>query len=148
MLCTGWTSLLRTPLRQAPPLRAQTADYNGYAFAQAPAPPPPHPSFSRDRTHGSAAEGGIASGADALAFSRTVNSRFANAKFRTDAVPEPLLRRLLELTQRAPSSFNVQPYTCVVVRDGAARARLATAMMGANGAKVTKKREIPSTPIE
>ncbi|CAN0509348.1 unnamed protein product, partial [Laminaria digitata] len=36
----------------------------------------------------------------------------------------------------APSSFNLQPWSVVLVRDPLTRERLATAMLGPNGKKV------------
>jgi nitroreductase len=43
---------------------------------------------------------------------------------------------ILAVTLRTPSSFNTQPWACVVVRDAAQREALAQAMLGANAAKV------------
>ena len=40
------------------------------------------------------------------------------------------------MLQRAPSSFNAQPYRMVVVRDGTVKEQLAAAMLGGNQGKV------------
>jgi nitroreductase len=44
-------------------------------------------------------------------------------------VDEALLRRLLDATVRAPSGFNLQPWTCVVATDAKVRAALAVAAL-------------------
>lgn len=81
---------------------------------------------------------------DADAFARVVNARYCNKKYKPDAIPESVLARMLTLTQRAPSSFNTQPWTCVVVRGEEAKKRLAGAMLGANSKAVL---EAPVTAV-
>ncbi len=50
--------------------------------------------------------------------------------FATTPVPDELLERLLRLGVAAPSSWNLQPWRIVVVRDAERRARLAEACYG------------------
>ena len=47
-----------------------------------------------------------------------------------------LVHKLIELTQQAPSSFNLQPYKLIIVRSDEAKGRLSRAMLGANQEKV------------
>ena len=54
----------------------------------------------------------------------------------TAPVPAPVLQRLLSLVSRSPSSFNAQPWLCVVVRSEPQRGALAGAMLGRNQAVV------------
>lgn len=75
-------------------------------------------------------------GEDAAAFARVVRARYSNKRYRPEPIPDHVLAELLTLSQRAPSSFNVQPYTCVVVRGEEAKQRLAGAMLGSNGQSV------------
>jgi len=51
-------------------------------------------------------------------------------KFRGDPVPDGDLRVILEAARRAPSGWNLQPYTIVVVRDGERRREIADAVGG------------------
>ena len=66
-------------------------------------------------------------------FGEVIKARFSNGHYKEhQPVPQRVLTEILRLTQRAPSSFNIQPYSLVVVRDPALRARLAkAAMLGA-----------------
>ncbi|CBN76229.1 conserved unknown protein [Ectocarpus siliculosus] len=70
------------------------------------------------------------------AFRDVVTSRTAAISFSDEEVDPPALREIMALTQSAPSSFNIQPWSVVVVRDTAARERLSTAMLGGNAKKV------------
>ncbi len=74
----------------------------------------------------------------AAPFSQVVHNRFSNTHYKSDApVPLSVLNTLLTLTQRSPSSFNIQPYRLIVVRSQAQRDKLASqAMLGANGVRV------------
>ena len=59
------------------------------------------------RAHSTAAE----------AFRHVVMQRRAAAAFdATRDVSEAILEDIMQLTRRAPSSFNIQPWTCVLVR--------------------------------
>lgn len=55
-----------------------------------------------------------------------------SCKFFDPAKPvdRALLERLLASTTRAPTGFNLQPWTCVVATDAAVRAKLAVAALG------------------
>ena len=55
-----------------------------------------------------------------------------------------MAERLLLLAQRAPSGFNLQPWSVVLVRSEEARRKLAGAMLGSNSRKVT---EAPATAV-
>jgi nitroreductase len=59
-------------------------------------------------------------------------------------IPDGDLREILRATQRAPSSFNLQPYKCVIVRDTRVKKQLAYAMMGGNTKRVL---EAPMTAV-
>jgi hypothetical protein len=71
-------------------------------------------------------------------FAEVAKARFSNGHYKEhQPVPQHVLNDILRLTQRAPSSFNIQPYSLVVVRDPAVRARLAKeAMLGACASNV------------
>lgn len=45
-------------------------------------------------------------------------------KYKPEPVPEDDIRRILEAARRHPSSWNLQPVTVIVVRDGGAKERL------------------------
>jgi nitroreductase len=53
--------------------------------------------------------------------------RRTTKKFKADPIPDATLRRLVELTLAAPSSFNLQPWRIVLVSDPEKRAALAQA---------------------
>ena len=57
-----------------------------------------------------------------------MESRRSVRRFRPDAVPRELVRRLLRAAGAAPSAHNRQPWRYVLVEDPAAKDRLATAM--------------------
>uniref|UniRef100_A0A7S4DH27 Nitroreductase domain-containing protein n=1 Tax=Heterosigma akashiwo TaxID=2829 RepID=A0A7S4DH27_HETAK len=71
----------------------------------------------------------------AQVFKEIVLSRRSATKFDDNEVPQAVLDDIMELSLRAPSSFNAQPWGCVLV-GGAGRADLAACMLGGNGAKV------------
>nr|CCA22394.1 nitroreductase family putative [Albugo laibachii Nc14] len=54
----------------------------------------------------------------------------------TRNVSDSVLADILRLTQRAPTSFNLQPYACVLVREKDDRDRLSSAMLASNADKV------------
>ncbi|MBV9389010.1 MAG: diguanylate cyclase [Chroococcidiopsidaceae cyanobacterium CP_BM_ER_R8_30] len=56
--------------------------------------------------------------------------RRAIKSFKSDPIPDELLKRLVELTVAAPSSWNLQDWRIVLVRDEAQRAALAEAAFG------------------
>ncbi|EWM27486.1 nitroreductase-like protein [Nannochloropsis gaditana] len=71
-------------------------------------------------------------------FSQIVHSRFSNTHYASHKpVHISTLNELLRLTQRAPSSFNIQPFKLVVIRDPTLRDKVGhQAMLGANGNRV------------
>lgn len=56
--------------------------------------------------------------------------RRAIKSFKSDPIDPDLLQRLIELTVAAPSSFNLQPWRIVLVRDEAQKQALAEAAWG------------------
>jgi nitroreductase len=77
----------------------------------------------------------------AAAFARLLHGRRSGAPIdAARAVDARTLRALVELTARAPSGFNMQPYTVVLVEAAPARARLAEGAMlgGGNAARVAR----------
>jgi nitroreductase len=56
---------------------------------------------------------------------------------KTRPVGKEVLRKLLELTQEAPSSFNLQPYKLIVVSSQEGKDALGQAMLGGNVGKVS-----------
>ncbi len=85
-------------------------------------------------------------------FTEVAQARFSNGHYKEhQPVPQHVLNDILRLTQRAPSSFNIQPYSLIVVRDPAVRARLAKeAMLGRSVGRsvrafVTQQRHHPVT---
>lgn len=70
------------------------------------------------------------------AFQKISSNRVTHLNFADTKVSPIILRRVLELTQHAPTSFNLQPYKIIVVDDKIAKEGLATAMLGGNGRKV------------
>ena len=60
-------------------------------------------------------------------------------------IPPPLLTKLLEVSQTAPSSFNLQPFKVIAVRGTDAKAALSASMLGpGNGQRV---RDAPVTIV-
>ena len=79
---------------------------------------------------------GLPSG-DAETFERIVNVRRAAPSFdASKPVPEAALESILRSTLKAPSSFNVQPFKCILVKDSDVRKELAYCFSGFNTAKV------------
>ncbi|CAM9184937.1 unnamed protein product [Scytosiphon promiscuus] len=70
------------------------------------------------------------------AFRDIVISRKAAYRFSDKGVDPAVLRDIMALTQSTPSSFNIQPWSVILVRDAGARERLSTAMLGGNAKKV------------
>ncbi|CAM9530928.1 unnamed protein product [Phaeothamnion confervicola] len=64
--------------------------------------------------------------------------------FTPQSIDDEVLQDILALTQRAPSGYNVQPWTVIVVRDAAIREELSTAMLGGNARRVL---EAPVTAV-
>ncbi|TDH66576.1 uncharacterized protein CCR75_005630 [Bremia lactucae] len=65
-----------------------------------------------------------------------IEERYACKAFLPCHVSDETLKEILKLTLRAPTSFNVQPYACILVRQEKDRKKLAEAMMGGNARKV------------
>jgi len=81
----------------------------------------------------------------AAPFSEIVQNRYSNTHYARKSVCRTILNDLLRLTQRAPSSFNTQPFKLIVLQDPALRNKVAThAMLGANGDRV---RNAPVTVV-
>jgi nitroreductase len=69
----------------------------------------------------------------AEAFELVARSRFTNRHYdRARNVPSPVIRRILELGQLAPTSFNLQPFQYVLIRSPEAKDLLASSMIGNN----------------
>lgn len=74
-----------------------------------------------------------------------VHGRRSARRFDADAaLPRSAVQAALELAQRAPSAFNLQPYRVVVVRDALARKQLAHCMVGGN---IRRVGEAPATAV-
>ena len=87
----------------------------------------------RGRTHSTAAE----------AFRHVVMQRHAAAAFdATRDVPEAILEDVMQLTRRAPSSFNIQPWTCVLVRSAAQRE-----LVGRAALSESNRRRVMDAPL-
>jgi hypothetical protein len=54
------------------------------------------------------------SGSSLTAFRKIVHERVSVQRFLKDALPEGKVEELLELAQRAPSSFNIQPFVAII----------------------------------
>ena len=79
------------------------------------------------------------------AFSKISSLRSSVRRFnKSRPVSDELLRKLLELTQEAPSSFNLQPYKLIVVSSQEGKEALGQAMLGGNVSKVS---EAPLTVV-
>eukprot|EP01031_Cornospumella_fuschlensis_P043076 gene43076-52644_t len=72
----------------------------------------------------------------AEAFAVLATSRRAAWSFSSREVAPETVRRLLLLTQLAPTSFNLQPYKMIVTTSDDARDRLSTCMIAGNAGKV------------
>lgn len=64
--------------------------------------------------------------------------RSAATTFSPRAIAGPTLKHVLQLTQMAPTSFNLQPYKMLVVQSEDAKQALSSSMLGANGRKVAE----------
>lgn len=67
---------------------------------------------------------------DVQALLRAIERRRSVQHFRDEPVPEGLVEELLGRARRAPSGYNLQPWTTIVVRDVEARRRLRHACLG------------------
>ncbi|TYZ66571.1 hypothetical protein PybrP1_013037, partial [[Pythium] brassicae (nom. inval.)] len=65
-----------------------------------------------------------------------ITSRRAVRAYAPTPIPDAVLAEVLRLTQRAPTAYNMQPYSVVVLRDQADREKIVDAMLGPNGDKV------------
>jgi nitroreductase len=73
----------------------------------------------------------------AASFAAIVQMRYACKEFDAlHPIKEETLASIMALAQRAPTSFNTQPWIAVVVRDPAVRAKLEQAMVPGNQLKV------------
>ena len=69
----------------------------------------------------------------AEAIHNIIHARYACKQWQEGKiVPRKTMRKILELTQRAPSCFNVQPYKIVIVESDEGKEKLAQAMHGPN----------------
>ena len=85
------------------------------------------------RTHSTAAE----------AFRHVVMQRHAAAAFdATRDVADNVLQDIMQLTRRAPSSFNIQPWTCVLVRSAAQRE-----LVGRAALSESNRRRVMDAPL-
>ena len=67
------------------------------------------------------------------AFEIIARSRYAERNFANHPIPPAIIKKILELTLLAPSSFNLQPYKMLIVQEENAKLDLSTAMLGGNG---------------
>lgn len=75
----------------------------------------------------------------AEAFELVSRQRYTCRSFQPQLpIPAPVLRRIVELAQMAPTSFNLQPYKLLLVRGEEGKDKLASAMMG-NNAKMIQE---------
>lgn len=68
-----------------------------------------------------------------------IRSRRSVRAFRSDPVPEPLLRELIELANWAPSAGNLQARDFILVRDAATRQSIA---------RVADQQELAQAPVD
>jgi nitroreductase len=62
-----------------------------------------------------------------LSVPAAIRQRRTTKKFKPDAIPEAILKELVDLTIAAPSSYNLQPWRIVMVTDPAKREALTKA---------------------
>ncbi len=74
----------------------------------------------------------VFSAADRAAFYRVIERRRDVRAFKTDPIPEDVLRRILTAAHHGPSVGFMQPWDFIVVRDRAARARIKDAFLREN----------------
>ena len=78
-------------------------------------------------------------------FDDLVRTRSFSRSFDKDKpVNQELLKKLIQLSQTAPSSFNLQPYKIILVQDSVVKEALADTMLGGNGQRV---RDAPVTVV-
>lgn len=78
-------------------------------------------------------------------FDDLVRTRSFSRSFDKDKpVNQELLKKLIQLSQMAPSSFNLQPYKIILVQDSSVKEAVADAMLGGNGQRV---RDAPVTVV-
>ena len=65
-----------------------------------------------------------------LTTSQAIRQRRSIKNFRTDPIPEPVLRELVDLMREAPSSWNFQPTRVVLIRSKEQKEALAAAAWG------------------
>lgn len=83
----------------------------------------------------------------AKAFATVVNARYSCKTFNPDKpVPADILRSITEMTSRAPTSFNTQPWIAVVVQGAAAKRRLGEAMAMPNRVRRAGRRPMNYSP--
>eukprot|EP00438_Fugacium_kawagutii_P005771 Skav211146 [mRNA] locus=C8883024:7:739:+ [translate_table: standard] len=70
--------------------------------------------------------------ASSKAVSDVILARYACKSFQDKKVSPLVIEKLLSLSSRAPSSWNTQPYVCIVVESESDKERLAQAMDGPN----------------
>lgn len=73
----------------------------------------------------------------ARAFEIICRSRYSERTFSNKPIADSMLKKILELTHLAPSSFNLQPYKLLVVKSDEARSVLGKCMLGGNSVRVT-----------
>ena len=74
---------------------------------------------------------GLETGHNFQIFKDIVNSRSHWKWYDTEKkIPESRLKEVMETAQRAPSSFNTQPYKVILVRDNEYKLKLAEGMLG------------------
>ena len=65
-----------------------------------------------------------------LTTSQAIRSRRSIKSFKTDPIPEPVLKELVDLMREAPSSWNFQPTRVVLIRSKEQKEALAAAAWG------------------
>ncbi|KAG5185947.1 Nitroreductase-like protein [Tribonema minus] len=70
------------------------------------------------------------------AFKAISDARYANKEFSPEPVPAEVLQDLLQVTLRAPSAFNVQPYKALVINSPQSKQLLSKAMLSTNKKRV------------
>ncbi len=63
-------------------------------------------------------------------FYETVENRVSTRKYKSDPVPDEILKRILEAARLAPSGKNGQPWRYIIVRDDQVRKKLVEACKG------------------
>eukprot|EP01080_Neovahlkampfia_damariscottae_P002545 gene2545-3507_t len=65
-------------------------------------------------------------------FEKIVKNRKATLNFKTDPIDKQKIQKIFELTQRSPSSFNLQPWCAVIVDNELKKKQLCTAALSQN----------------